>query len=347
MAGLTFKVTNRSRKGLRGLPPSLELPAEATVEDAKVAIARAAEVRDHNRIGIFDPVSKKTLKDRNTQLREHPEVIKHGELLVKDLGPQINWRSVYVIEYLGPLLFHPLFYGLRAHIYPAVYPYVKDFVPLPSSSSSGELSFAQQAAFAMITAHFVKRELETLFLHKFSASTMPFAYVFRNSFFYWVFAGLLGALEVYAPFSPSARVPTVAPPVPPFSAPLSDVLPPFLASLTPADYVTYLGIALFAVGEIANFDVHYYLAHLRKPGETARKIPRGHGFGLVTCPNYMFEIIAWAGIILVTRSPALLFFITIGSYFMYTWGWGKEKAYRKQFGDKYKKKRHVILPGLL
>ncbi|KAL7623919.1 3-oxo-5a-steroid 4- dehydrogenase [Parahypoxylon ruwenzoriense] len=335
MAGLSLKVTNRSRKGLKGLPSSIELPGDATVEDAKVAIARTAKVSDHNRIGIFDPVSKKTLKDRNSLLREQSEVIKHGELLVKDLGPQIGWRTVYVIEYLGPLLFHPLFLGLRTHLYPAVYPYIKEFVPQPSSSGGGggggELSFAQQAAFGMITAHFVKRELETLFLHKFSASTMPFAYVFRNSFFYWTFAGLLGALEIYAPFSPAALVPTTSA----FS----------LASS--ADYATYLGIALYAIGELGNFDVHYYLAHLRKPGETARKIPRGHGFSLVTCPNYMFEIIAWSGIILVTRSPALGLFITIGSYFMWTWGWGKEKAYRKQFGDKYKKKRHVILPGLL
>ncbi|OTB04199.1 hypothetical protein M426DRAFT_321056 [Hypoxylon sp. CI-4A] len=322
MAGLSLKVTNRSRKGLKGLPPSIELPNDATVEDAKKAVARAARVSDHNRIGIFDPVSKKTIKDRNSFLREQVEVVKHGELLVKDLGPQIGWRLVYVIEYLGPLLFHPLFLNFRNQLYPAVYPLLKNHLPW-APRLDGELSFAQQAAFAMIMAHFVKRELETLFLHKFAAATMPFAFVFRNSFFYWAAAGFLGALEIYAPFSPAA----VAPDAP-----------------TP---LTYLGFALYAIGELANFDVHWYLAHLRKPGETARKIPYGHGFGLVTCPNYMFEIIAWIGIILVTRSPSLVLFIVIGSYYMYIWGWGKEKNYRKQFGDKYKKKRYVILPGLL
>ncbi|KAI4860445.1 3-oxo-5-alpha-steroid 4-dehydrogenase-domain-containing protein [Hypoxylon rubiginosum] len=324
MAGLSLKVTARSRKGLKGLPPSVELPPDATIDDAKIAIAKAARVSDYNRIGIFDPVSKKTLKDRKSLLRDQPEVVKHGELLVKDLGPQIGWRLVYFIEYLGPLLFHPFFLGVRKQLYPAVYPLIKNVVPTPVTRT-GELSFAQQAAFAMIALHFAKRELETLFLHKFAANTMPFAYVFRNSFFYWAFAGLLGALELYAPFSPAA-----------------------LVEPTPTnEYIIYLGLALYAFGELANFDVHYYLAHLRKPGETARKLPRGHGFGLVTCPNYMFEILAWVGILLVTRSPSLLLFITIGSYFMYIWGWGKEKAYRKQFGDKYKKKRYVILPGLL
>ncbi|KAI1373798.1 3-oxo-5-alpha-steroid 4-dehydrogenase-domain-containing protein [Hypoxylon crocopeplum] len=323
MAGLTLKVTNRSRKGLKRLPPSIQLSSDATIEDAKIALAKAAKVSDYNRIGIFDPVSKKTVKDRKSLVREQAEIVKHGELLVKDLGPQIGWRLVYVIEYLGPLIFHPLFLSLRNQFYPALYPLLKNILPPAARNASGELSLAQQAAFAMITAHFVKRELETLFLHKFSANTMPFAYVFRNSFFYWAAAGLLGALEIYAPFSPAALAPN---------------------TLTP---LTYAGIALYVIGELGNFDVHYYLAHLRKPGETARKIPRGHGFGLVTCPNYMFEVIAWIGIILVARSPSLVLFISIGSYFMYTWGWGKEKTYRKQFGDKYKKKRYVMLPGLL
>ncbi|KAI0013239.1 3-oxo-5-alpha-steroid 4-dehydrogenase-domain-containing protein [Xylariaceae sp. FL0662B] len=317
MAELSLKVVNRSRKGLKGLPLSIVLPNDATVEDAKIAVARAVKVSDYNRIGIFDPVSQKTLKDRKSLLREQAEVIKRGELLVKDLGPQLGWRTVYVVEYLGPLLFHPLFLFLRPYLYPAVYPFVKDYVPLPND----ELSFTQKAAFAMIMAHFVKRELETIFLHKFSANTMPAVYIFRNSFFYWVFAGIIGALELYAPFAPAAK-----------------------SGITPLHYI---GLALYFVGEILNFDVHYYLAHLRKPGETARKLPRGHGFSIVTCPNYMYEIIAWLGIILFTRSPALAVFITFGIYYMYTWALGKEKAYRKQFGDKYKKKRSLILPGLL
>ncbi|KAI1781202.1 3-oxo-5-alpha-steroid 4-dehydrogenase-domain-containing protein [Hypoxylon cercidicola] len=324
MAGLSLKVTARSRKGLKSLPSSVELPDNATIDDAKIAIAKAAKVSDYNRIGIFDPVSKKTFKDRKSLLRDQSAVMKNGELLVKNLGPQIGWQLVYFLEYLGPLLFHPFFYGVREQLYPAVYPLIKNVVPTPVTRT-GELSFAQQAGFAMIILHFIKRELETLFLHKFSANTMPFNYVFRNSFFYWAAAGLLGALELYAPFSPAA-----------------------LVEPTPAnDYVSYLGMALYVFGELANFDVHYYLAHIRKPGETARKLPRGHGFGLVTCPNYMFEIVAWIGILLVTRSPSLLLFFVIGCYYMYTWGWGKEKAYRQQFGDKYKKKRHVMLPGLL
>ncbi|KAI0911728.1 3-oxo-5-alpha-steroid 4-dehydrogenase-domain-containing protein [Ustulina deusta] len=323
--GFTLKLTNRTRKGLKGLPSTLALPDDATVEFTKKEIARATKTADFNRIGIFDPVSKKTLKDRNAVIREQEPVMKHGEIIVKDLGAQISWRLVYLCEYVGPLVFHPFFAGVRNHLYPAVYPYIKDVVPAPTpAASSGALTSVQQAAFLMIMAHFVKRELEVLFVHKFSTNTMPAAFIVRNSLFYWVFAGLLGALEIYAPFSPAAQA--------------GD----FLSS--PLDV---LGLALYVFGELCNAHVHWYLSTLRKPGETARKIPTGLGFSLVTCPNYMFEIIAWIGIILVTRSPALVVFITIGSYYMYIWGWGKEKAYRKQFGDKYKKKRSVMLPGLL
>ncbi|KAI0547374.1 3-oxo-5-alpha-steroid 4-dehydrogenase-domain-containing protein [Xylaria curta] len=323
--GFTLKVTNRSRQGLKGLPPTIELPDDATVEFTKKQIASATKTSDFNRIGIFDPISKKTFKDRNAVLGELEPVIKNKEIIVKDLGPQISWKLVYLCEYFGPLVFHLLFVGVRNHLYPAVYPYIKSIVPAPNpAAASGELTSVQQAAFAMIMAHFLKRELEVLFVHKFSANTMPAAFIVRNSFFYWVFAGLLGALEIYAPFSASARA------------------EPFLSS--PSDV---LGLALYVVGELCNANVHWYLSTLRKPGETARKIPTGLGFKLVTCPNYMFEIIAWVGVILVTRSPTLVVFITIGSYFMYIWALGKEKAYRKQFGDKYKKKRFVVLPYLL
>ncbi|KAI1329365.1 3-oxo-5-alpha-steroid 4-dehydrogenase-domain-containing protein [Xylariaceae sp. FL0255] len=327
--GFTLKVTARSRKGLKNLPPTIELPDDATVEFTKKAIASATKTSDFNRIGIFDPVSKKTLKDRNALVKDSAPAMKAGEIMVKDLGPQISWQLVYQVEYLGPLLFHPLFYSLRNYIYPALSPYVSSYVPEPTpASAAGLMSYTQKVTFFMIMAHFIKRELEVLYVHKFSANTMPAPFIIRNSFFYWVFAGFLGALEIYSPWAPAASVPDAR------------------TNLRALPLFT-VGMALFFFGEIANANVHSYLSSLRKPGETARKIPNGLGFKLVTCPNYMFEVIAWIGIILVTRSPTLVVFILIGTYYMYIWGVGKEKAYRKEFGDKYKKKRYVMLPGLL
>lgn len=74
------------KKPIKGLPTEIELPQDANVEYVKKQLAKAARISDFNQIGIFDPVSKKTLKDNNSLIREQVEVIKHGEILIKDLG---------------------------------------------------------------------------------------------------------------------------------------------------------------------------------------------------------------------------------------------------------------------
>ena len=43
----------------------------------------------------------------------------------------------------------------------------------------------------MVLLHYVKRELETAFVHRFSSETMPFTNVFKNSFHYFVLFGFL------------------------------------------------------------------------------------------------------------------------------------------------------------
>jgi hypothetical protein len=86
-AKISLKLTNRApKKGFRNLPSQIELSADATVEDAKKAIAAASGVKDFNRVGLFDPESKKTLKNRKALVRDEQGVMAAGELLVKDLG---------------------------------------------------------------------------------------------------------------------------------------------------------------------------------------------------------------------------------------------------------------------
>jgi very-long-chain enoyl-CoA reductase len=183
------------------------------------------------------------------------------------------------------------------------------------------MSQTQWLTFGLIVLHFLKREYETLFVHKFSANTMPMRNIFKNCFFYWVFSGALCAYVVYSPTSLAAKA----------DEPIIDAV----------------GTALYLFAEGGNALVHRYLASLRSSGGTERKIPIGYGFGLVTCPNYMFEILAWVGVIVVSRDWSVALFIAIGAAQMYNWAWGKERAYRKEFGDSYKKKRYVLLPGLL
>ncbi|PHH90603.1 hypothetical protein CDD83_3162 [Cordyceps sp. RAO-2017] len=304
----TLKLTNRSPKQpVKRLPPSIDLPPEATVEEAKRVVARAAGIADHNRVGLFDPATKKTLKDRRARLADEAGVASAGEVLVKDLGPQVAWRTVFVVEYLGPILIHAGAVAARPWLF--------------AGAADAPMSPTQWLSFAMIVGHFVKRELETLFVHRFSASTMPAFNLVKNSAFYWALSGLLCACSIYGPRSRAA------------------------AARLPA--LDALGAALFLFGEAGNALVHLYLASLRSAGGTERRIPAGYGFSLVTSPNYMYEILSWLGVILVSRDWAVALFIAIGAAQMYVWACGKERAYRKEFGDKYKKKRYVILPGLL
>lgn len=219
-------------------------------------------------------------------------------------GPQISWRTVFVVEYLGPLLIHPLVYYGRPLIY-------------GTSEPPSEL---QTITMIMCVLHFIKREYETLFVHRFSAATMPARNIVKNSAHYWTLSGINLAFWAYAPWGPTANA----------SNPL----------------ITYTGIALFVVGELLNLYTHVVLKNLRRPGTTERGIPRGIGFDLVTCPNYFFEILSWIGVALVSWSLSTVLFLVVAAAQMGAWGKKKERRYRKEFGDKYKKKRFAIFPGV-
>jgi very-long-chain enoyl-CoA reductase len=224
--------------------------------------------------------------------------------LTTETGPQISWRTVFIVEYLGPLLIHPLMYLARPLLYG------------PSTPPSD----LQKLTLVMCVLHFVKREYETVFVHRFSAATMPARNIFKNSTHYWLLSGVNLAYWSYAPWSPTAR------PSNPF--------------------ITYLGVALFAIGELGNLYTHDVLKGLRRPGTTDRGIPRGFVFDLVTCPNYMFECMAWIGVALVNRSLSTVVFFVAAAGQMALWAKKKERRYRQEFGDKYKRKRFAMLPGI-
>jgi very-long-chain enoyl-CoA reductase len=229
-------------------------------------------------------------------------------IAVKDLGPQLAWTTVFVIEYLGPILIHPLIYLLRPWLY--------------SGTKGTSPSDLQKLSMALVLLHFVKREFETLFIHRFSLSTMPFSNIFKNSAHYWLLAGLNIAYWTYGPAAPAANGATDS-------------------------ILTLAGLALFVVGELGNLNAHLTLRSLRAEGTTTRGIPVGLGFGLVTCPNYMFEIIAWTGMWMVNRSWSTALFALVGGAQMAVWAKKKERRYRKEFGDKYKRKQFSMIPGVI
>ena len=178
----------------------------------------------------------------------------------------------------------------------------------------------QSLSLLLISIHFLKREFETMFVHRFSLATMPFSNIFKNSFHYWIISGAFLAYFIYSPTGPTASEPNAL--------------------------VTIPGVILYLVGELGNLNSHLVLRGLRSSGGKERGIPNGLGFKWVTCPNYMFETIAWIGIIMVTKNWATAVFTAVSFIQMALWGKKKERNYRREFGDKYKKKMYSVMPGL-
>lgn len=90
-------------------------------------------------------------------------------LYFRDLGAQISWVTVFLTEYAGPLFIYLLFY-FRV---PFIYGHKYDF-------TSSRHTVVHLACICH-SFHYVKRLLETLFVHRFSHGTMPLRNIFKVS----------------------------------------------------------------------------------------------------------------------------------------------------------------------
>ncbi|XVF82669.1 hypothetical protein PTKIN_Ptkin16aG0067000 [Pterospermum kingtungense] len=122
------------------------------------------------------------------------------------------------------------------------------------------------------TIHFFKRLLEVLFVHKFSGEM-----------------GLDTMIIVMVLYftHTSAMI---------YTQLLTQGLP------EPPIDLKYPGIVLFLIGISGNFYHHFLLSKLRAKGVKDYKIPRGGLFELVVCPHYLFEIIEFLGIGMISQT---------------------------------------------
>ncbi|KAL4932737.1 trans-2-enoyl-CoA reductase (NADPH) TSC13 [Aspergillus undulatus] len=311
MASSTVTVVVQSRgKPIKKLPKEVQLATNASTQELYDQLAEASGYSVH-RLRVTKAADRAVVPNSKDSTVEGNGLSDKTVLHVKDLGPQINWRTVFIIEYLGPLLIPALvLYPFRPYVY-----FNFDAIPEPSDT--------QRLVCALLTVHFLKREYETVCVHRFSNATMPASNIVKNSGHYWILAGCNIAYWVFRPDAAAAAL-----------------------RISPA--LLYGGLALFVFGEIANFNTHLVLRDLRRPGTTERGIPSGFGFSAVTCPNYFFEVVSWVGVYLVSGlSWSVLFFIVVAAAQMALWAQKKERRYRKEFGDKYKRKRSVMIPGLI
>lgn len=239
------------------------------------------------------------------------------QLIVKDLGPQIDWKTVFVIEYLGPIIFHSIFF----------YGYHSFFNEYQNTK-------AQIVLYDLSLLHFLKREYETLFVHKFSNATMPVKNIFKNSFHYWILNGVLCSAFVYVPETLKySKNPLVR-----WAFASYDWSPSFI--------ILWALFIIFC--EFSNYLTHVNLSSLRDQNPKNYEIPFGYGFNWVSCPNYFFEIMSFVGFSILSGNWAYILFTLVASVQMYIWAVGKHKRYLKTFGNDYKKlNRKVLVPFVL
>ncbi|KAI0734178.1 3-oxo-5-alpha-steroid 4-dehydrogenase-domain-containing protein [Fomitopsis betulina] len=283
---------------------------DLTVADVKLAIAAQFPRFYHSRQKLSLKGERKALVDENTL--QEAGVADGDEVAVKDLGAQLGWRTVYLIEYAGPLFIHPFFYH-----YSAVY----GGPPVTHSR-------LQEMVYVMIMVHFIKREWETLFVHRFSHGTMPFRNIFRNSAHYWLLSGVLLASVLYSPA-------------------YSDYSPFIIGTARDKPRFLMGCLALWAFAEFSNLHAHLTLRALRPEGSKTRAIPYGYGFSLVSFPNYFFETLSWVVIAIMTGSYAAWLFVAVGGFIMSKWAIKKHNAYKREFGEAYPRHRKAIIPFIL
>ena len=240
------------------------------------------------------PVSRLRLKDKSRVLKETDELV--PILTVKDLGPQISWKLVFIIEYFGPLMIHPLIY----------------YYFQPSSK--------QSLLFLILNLlHYLKREYESIKVHRFSHSTMPWTNLPKNCMHYWIFGGFCTAVSVYSPF--------------------------FKPMWVLSESSTDLLLLCWCWAQVSNLKTHIILRDLRPLGSKLRQIPFGYGFNLVSCPNYFFEIICWVIVSILSGSIWVILFTILGAFQMISWALKKHEGYLKEFPE-YPKSRTPIFPFL-
>ncbi|XP_072225056.1 very-long-chain enoyl-CoA reductase-like isoform X2 [Leuresthes tenuis] len=198
-----------------------------------------------------------------------------------DLGPQLTWGTVFLAECAGPLILYLMFYFRLPFIYSAKY----DFTT--------SKNWVVHLACMCHSFHYIKRILETMFVHRISHGTMPLRNIFKNCGYYWCSAAWMAYYINH---------PLYTPPFGNFSihVTLRNLKPPG-SKVKKIPYPT--------------------------------KNPFTWIFWLVSCPNYTYELGSWIGFTVMTQCVPVAFFTLVAFIQMTVWAKGKHRSYLKEFRD--------------
>jgi len=265
-----------------------------------------------NRLGIMIATKKESKEVKTFLSDDYQKLIFYDGVsdpntiyYLKDIGPQINYRLVYILEYLGPLVFSIIFFARYALIY-------------MKNNPDKQLQTHILCYFFMTLFHYSKRIIESLFVHIFSRTTMPLQNLFKNCAYYW---GIFGILCGYTLFNPYSK------------------------DLTWFKVPRYFFIAFFFSAEIKNLQTHIILREVKIKGKGKKYMPpKREGFELCTCANYMWEFFAWVSFSIFSCNIFVIIFTICGFLQMKQWALKKHKDMKRVFGEKYSKDIYAFIP---
>ncbi len=124
----------------------------------------------------------------------------------------------------------------------------------------------------------------------------------------------------------------------------------FLAPPHPPGWLTSptfaLGVALFVSGFLVHSLADRELRRVRASAPSGYGVPRGLLFRLVSCPNYLGEIVEWAGFALAAWSPGALLFALWTAANLVPRAIHHHRWYRETFPD-YPASRRAVVPFVL
>ncbi|KAM7264001.1 hypothetical protein ACFE04_001684 [Oxalis oulophora] len=166
---------------------------------------------------------------------------------------------------------------------------------------------------AAITIHFFKRDYEVLFVHKYGGEMI-----------------LDSVLLVTLSYT------------------LSTITMIYAQSLTlgfpkPSINLEYFGFLLFVVGIVGNFVHHSLLSKLRPHGDKQYKIPKGGMFNYVICPHYLFEILIFWGIALISQTLYSFSFALGTTFYLLGRSYATRKWYLSKF-DNFPRHVKALIP---
>lgn len=279
---------------------SLDLDTTLPIKDVIPHIREHLKIKDEEvKYLIIDGKIQTEITDFNKSLEDY-KLNESNSLQVENKVSnfEISAESAISIAYTGPIVV---------------------FLYFLFSKGISNCHPVQIIGMVMSNLHYLKRVLETIYVHQYGKASFPVKDLFGLLFYYWV---LYGVCVGYSLFNNSFDEYVI-------------------------DYKIIIFIIMFFIAELNNLRSHLILNRLKANNNGQRGIPRGGMFEYVSCAHYFWELISWTSFALMTRIIPSYLFVIYSFTSMGFLAYGKHQGYLKYFGDTYPKIRKAFIPFIL